>query len=118
KGTALPISFLAQAAKDNISIVYSGNRSLVDSQKTNFAPRLGVAYQATNRLVVRLGGGIFYGGVENLGNYPNLGANYPYDLELFWGAPSCSAGSTSCATNGASLKNGPPTSGGFNPFGL
>ena len=118
KGTALDASFLAQAAKDNISIVYSGNRSLVDSQKTNFAPRLGVAYQATNRLVVRLGGGIFYGGVENLGNYPNLGANYPYDLELFWGAPSCSAGSTSCATNGASLKNGPPTSGGFNPFGL
>ncbi len=118
KNVALNAAFLAQAAKDNITIVYTGNRSLVNSQKTNFAPRIGFSYQATDRLVARLGAGIFYGGIENLGNYPNLGANYPYDLELFWGAPSCNAGAASCATNGATLKNGPPTSGGFNPFGL
>jgi hypothetical protein len=118
KSVALNSAFLAQAAKDNVSIVYSGNRSLVNSQLTNFAPRVGFSYQATNRLVARLGAGIFYGGIENLGNYPNLGANYPYDLELSWPAPSCTAGLTSCATNGASLKNGPPTSGGFNPFAI
>ena len=118
KSQTLNSAFVAQAAKDDVSIIYSGNRSLVNSQKTNFAPRIGMSYQATNRLVTRLGAGIFYGGIENLGNYPNLGANYPYDLELSWPAPSCTAGATSCATNGASLVNGPPTSGGFNPFAI
>ncbi|HKS74820.1 MAG TPA: hypothetical protein VJQ82_16565, partial [Terriglobales bacterium] len=117
-GQNLNTAFVAQAAKDNVAIVYTGNRSLVNSQMTNFAPRVGASYQATNKLVVRVGGGMFYGGIENLGNYPNMGANYPYDLELSWSAPSCTAGSASCATNGASLKNGPPTSGGFNPFNI
>jgi Carboxypeptidase regulatory-like domain/TonB-dependent Receptor Plug Domain len=118
KNQTLNAAFVAQAAKDNVSIIYSGNRSLVNSQLTNFAPRVGFSYQASNRLVVRLGSGMFYGGIENLGNYPNLGANYPYDLELAWAAPSCNAGATSCATDGASLKNGPPTAGGFNPFDI
>jgi hypothetical protein len=118
KSQTLNSAFLAQAAKDNVSIVYSDNRSLVNSQKSNFAPRVGFSYQATNRLVTRLGAGVFYGGIENLGNYPNLGANYPFDLELSWPSPSCTAGMASCTTNGASLKNGPPTAGGFNPFAI
>lgn len=111
KGVALDSTFLSLLAKDNIQLQYSGNRSLVLSQKTNFAPRVGISWQATNRLVVRLGSGLFYGGLENLGNYPNLGVNYPYDVEQFWGAPSCTAGLTSCVTNGATLKSGPPSGG-------
>src|SRR5579884_1017576 len=111
KSVALDPTFLSLLTKDNIQLVYSGNRSLVISQKTNFAPRLGLSWQAMNNTVVRIGGGLFYGGLENLGNYPNMGTNYPYDIEQFWGAPSCTAGASSCATNGASHKNGPPTGG-------
>lgn len=115
KGVTLNPAFLVQAAADNVSIVYSGNRSLVNSQKTDFAPRIGASYQATNHLVTRFGSGVFFGGLEN--DINRLGLNYPYDLELFWAAPSCSAGATSCANDGGSLENGPPA-GGFNPFGI
>jgi outer membrane receptor protein involved in Fe transport len=111
RSIALDPLFLNLLAKDNIQLVYSGNRSLVLSQKTNFAPRAGVSYQANDRLVFRVGAGLFYGGLENLGNYPNLGTNYPYDIEQFWGAPSCTAGLTSCTTNGSTLESGPPSGG-------
>lgn len=117
RNLTLNSAFLAQAAKDNISIEYSDNRALTNTQKKNFAPRLGLSYQVNNRLVARVGAGLFYGGIESLGGTVNLGNNFPYDLELSWTAPSCKSGATSCSTNGATLKNGPP-SGGFNPYGL
>lgn len=111
KNVPLDSTFLGLLAQDNIQLQYSKNRSLVQSQKTNFAPRLGISYQVSNRVVIRSGAGLFYGGLENVGNYPNLGVNYPYDIEQFWGAPSCNAGATSCSTNGATLAGGPPTGG-------
>jgi hypothetical protein len=57
--------FLAAATKDNISISCSGQPGLGVSQKANFSPRVGFAYQLTQKLVVRGGYGIFYGGFEN-----------------------------------------------------
>jgi outer membrane receptor protein involved in Fe transport len=111
KNVALDTTFVNTLAKDNIKLLYSDNRSLVESQKTNFAPRIGISYQVTNRLVARSGFGIFYGGVENLGNYPNIALNYPFYQGYSWPSPSCTAGMTSCATNGASLKGGPPSGG-------
>ncbi len=82
--------FLAAAATDNINIACSGQPGLGVSQKANFSPRVGFAYQITPRLVVRGGYGIFYGGFENSALltyndfpfqynllYPNLTPNAP-----------------------------------------
>jgi outer membrane receptor protein involved in Fe transport len=112
QSVTFPPGFTSLLASEGIALQFSGNRALVQSQKTNFAPRVGFAYQATNRLVVRSGFGIFYGGLENLGNYPNLGVNEPYDNEQFWGTPpsNCGAPGVACPTNGITLETGPPVS--------
>ncbi len=57
-------------------------KSLAEGQKNNFAPRFGFAYQATPKLVVRGGFGIFYNGFENRGFSPNLGENYPFQFNF------------------------------------
>jgi hypothetical protein len=75
----LPLSqaFLNVLAKDGIKLVQSDVPGLGTAQKTNFAPRVGLAYQASDRFVIRAGFGIFYGGFENIGG-DNLGGNYPF----------------------------------------
>jgi hypothetical protein len=80
-----PNGFTTLAANDGIQIVYSDNPGLGISQKTNFAPRVGLAYQFSPKLVARAGFGIFYGGFENRGYSPNIGENYPFqfDFHLF-----------------------------------
>ena len=80
--TAGSNAFTALLAKDGIQLVYSDNPTLGVSQKTNFAPRIGFAYQATPKLVVRGGYGIFYGGFENRGYSPNIGENYPFQFNF------------------------------------
>ena len=52
---------------------------LISPDLNNFAPRVGLAFQATNKLVVRAGYGIFYGGSE-AGPYsnPSMGFNPPF----------------------------------------
>lgn len=63
--TPLSPDFTAAAATDNIKIVCSDAAGLGHSQRTNFSPRVGLAYQITPKLVARAGYGIFYGGFEN-----------------------------------------------------
>ena len=70
-------------AKDGIDLsIGKFGKSLATGQKTNFAPRFGFAYQATPKLVVRGGFGIFYNGFENRGFSPNLGENYPFQFNF------------------------------------
>ncbi len=71
-------------AKDGIKLVYSDDygSGLGNVQKNNFAPRLGFAYQATSKLVLRGGYGIYYGAFENRGGFPNLGYNYPFQFDF------------------------------------
>jgi Carboxypeptidase regulatory-like domain/TonB dependent receptor/TonB-dependent Receptor Plug Domain len=57
-------------------------KGLGNSQKTNFSPRFGFAYQASPKLVVRGGFGIFYNGFENRGFSPNIGENYPFQFNF------------------------------------
>ena len=57
-------------------------KGLGKSQKTNFAPRVGFAYQVTPKLVARGGFGMFYNGFENRGFSPNLGENYPFQFNF------------------------------------
>lgn len=87
KSVTLAPSFLALLAKDNIPLSYTPGSSILSSQKTNFAPRIGLAYQFTQRLVARASYGIFYGGFENIGGAPDPAANYPFYVYLDINAP-------------------------------
>jgi hypothetical protein len=91
-------------AQDNISLQYDSNPRLVDTQKTNFAPRLGVAFSPDQRTAVRAGFGIFYGGAESAGYYPNRGENYPFQYAA--GFPSQSCNAFTCPNDGISLATG------------
>lgn len=53
-------------------------RSLVDSDKNNFAPRLGLAYQLTSKTVLRVGYGRFFQLLERAGSEDQLGVNLPW----------------------------------------
>jgi Carboxypeptidase regulatory-like domain/TonB dependent receptor-like, beta-barrel len=62
-----------------IPIQRNGTPGLISPDLTNFAPRVGLAYQITNKLVLRAGYGIFYGGEES-GPFsnPSPGFNPPF----------------------------------------
>jgi hypothetical protein len=77
---ALSTSFTSLLAKDGIKLQQTDQygQGLVNTQKTNFAPRVGFAYTASNKFVVRGGFGISYNAFENQGYGPNIGENYPF----------------------------------------
>jgi hypothetical protein len=62
-----------------IPIQRTGTPGLISPDLRDFAPRLGLAYQLTDKLVLRAGYGIFYGGEEN-GPFsnPSPGFNPPF----------------------------------------
>ena len=91
-------------AKDNIALKYIGDPHLIQSQKTNFAPRIGVAFSPDTKTTARAGYGIFYGGLESTGYWPNLGENYPFQYATNFPAASC--GTYSCPTDGITIANG------------
>lgn len=74
----LPPVLVADLAANNITLVYTNNSALIDSHYMDFAPRLGFAYSPNDKMVVRSGFGIFYGGLENIGYGPNLGGSSPF----------------------------------------
>jgi len=97
-------SFLALTAKDGIDVVVSNKygAGLGDSESSNFAPRVGFAYQVTPKLVVRGGWGMFYNGFENRGYSPNIGENYPFQFQFNFPEPNANTPVTfpGCATAG------------------
>jgi hypothetical protein len=109
---SLSPSFLSLLAKDGIALVQTGKygNGLVQTQKTNFVPRIGLAYQLDPNTVLRGGFGLFYNSFENQGYGPNIGENYPFVynfnyLEKNLGVPSVqpiSSGSpyAGCSTAG------------------
>ena len=118
ENVSLGTTFPAVLAKDNVTLQYTGNDRLANPQKTNFAPRIGFAYQTLPNTVVRGGFGIFYGGLMAEGN-TNLGANFPFSNSANFYAPTCSANNcASLASQGITLENGlqPQISGGFQNF--
>jgi hypothetical protein len=74
--------------KGNIPIQRNGSSGLIPPDLNNFAPRVGMAYQVTNKLVLRAGYGIFYGGDEN-GPYsnPSPGFNPPFFVTQSFSVP-------------------------------
>ena len=112
----LSTSFNSLLAKDGIALAITNKygKGLGNSQKTNFAPRLGFAYQVSPKLVARGGFGIFFNGFENRGYSPNLGENYPFQFNFQFqppdaGHPVTYAGCSSSAASpggGATLETG------------
>jgi len=80
-----------------IRILATGSRGLVPVDTNNFAPRVGLAFQLTNRTVLRSGYGFFYGGEED-GPYsnPSAGFNPPFFVTQSFSQP-CSAASANPA---------------------
>jgi len=100
-------SFTNLLAADGIALDITNKygKGLGNSQKSNFAPRIGFAYQASPKLVVRGGFGMFYDGFENRGFSPNLGENYPFQFNFNFtppndGTPTQFAGCPGAAATG------------------
>ncbi|MGC2280053.1 MAG: TonB-dependent receptor [Candidatus Acidiferrales bacterium] len=71
-----------------LPIERTGTPGLIPPDLTNFAPRVGLAYQITDKLVFRAGYGIFYGGEEG-GPFsnPSPGFNPPFFVTQQWAEP-------------------------------
>ncbi len=59
----------------------TASQYLIKWDKTNFAPRIGAAYEIRTGTVIRAGYGMFYGAEENEGGNPNRGENLPFNQE-------------------------------------
>lgn len=109
---SFPISstLASTLAADNIAIQYTSNDYLVNPDQINFAPRIGVAYMIDRRTVIRAGGGLFYGGLENIGLGLNLANNAPFFVTAgFIPTPDVCQnvlGAVTCPTNGETLETG------------
>ncbi len=103
-------TWLNYLAADNITVQYSSNDYLMNPQRFNFAPRLGIAYMLDPKTVIRAGAGIFYGGLENIGLGLNLGNNAPFFVSSsFIPNPNVCynlLGAVNCPTNGQTLETG------------
>jgi hypothetical protein len=95
-----------------LAIQNNGSRGLISPDLNNFAPRIGLAYQFADKLVLRSGYGIFYGGQEN-GPFsnPSPGFNPPFlSSEAFNApcqAPSANGSQLDCSISAAN-NNGLP----------
>ena len=76
----------------------NGSRGLIHPDLNNFAPRIGLSYQLSDKLVLRSGYGIFYGGQEN-GPFsnPSPGFNPPFFSSESYSTPCSAASANSTA---------------------
>jgi len=85
-------------------------QGLLQTQKNNYAPRIGFAYQADSKLVVRGGFGLFFNSFENQGYGPNIGENYPFQFS-FTELPQVPASANPASIQVAPINYGTPFSG-------
>ncbi len=57
------------------------NRALMTIDKTNFAPRLGLAYKLTEKTVLRMAYGLFYGNMSNTGGGEFMETMPPFHIK-------------------------------------
>jgi hypothetical protein len=83
-----------------IPVSATGTPGLVSPDLNNFAPRIGFAYKLADKLVLRAGYGIFYGGQEN-GPFsnPSPGFNPPFFVTQSFNMP-CTQGIANLAGAG------------------
>ena len=86
---ALSAAFTQTLQKDGIALLYARPRDVEGYPRMdNFAPRFGIAYQLTPKLVVRSGYGIFYGGLAYSSGLDHLGTNnYPFLFNFVFREP-------------------------------
>jgi hypothetical protein len=79
--------FVDLLAQDGITLEQTNRygQGLLQTQKQNFAPRIGLAYEFNRKFVARGGFGLFYNSFENQGYGPNIGENYPFVFNLSYG---------------------------------
>ena len=66
----------------------TASKGLISPDYQDVAPRVGLAYKLTNKLVLRSGYGIFYGGVENGPfSFPSPGFNPPFFITQSFNSP-------------------------------
>jgi len=96
-----------------IPVSATASSGLISPDLNNFAPRVGLAYKVTNKLVFRSGYGIFYGGQEN-GPFsnPSPGFNPPFFVTQSWTMP-CTQGIANPAVVDCSIPGIPQLSQGF-----
>lgn len=87
RNVALSPSFISLLAQDGIKLNYVNSSKIGTAPKKDFAPRVGLAYQITPKLVGRAGYGIFYGAFENVGS-AEPASNYPFTVQLFFFRPN------------------------------
>ena len=114
---------LTPTLASQITIDRNGSPGLVSPDLHNFAPRVGLAYKISDKLVLRTSYGIFYGGQEN-GPYsnPSPGFNPPFFVTQSFNMP-CSGNSanpsfplTNCSIPGFnSLQQGFPANSLVDP---
>jgi hypothetical protein len=85
-------------------------QGLLQTQKNNYAPRVGAAYRFNSKLVIRGGFGLFFNSFENQGYGPNIGENYPFQFS-FTELPQVSAAANSASIQVAPISYGTPFSG-------
>jgi hypothetical protein len=83
----LSSSFVALTAKDGIAIACSSVPSLLANTWNDYAPRIGFAYQAERRTVVRGAFGIFYGAMSYGDNLFSTSVNYPFSYAFSYNTP-------------------------------
>lgn len=98
-------AFTNYLTANNISLEYSNNPLLTAEQFTNLAPRVGFAYSLPRSMVVRGGYGLFYGGLESIGQ-PEYLENYPFQFSSTFSSPSCTIKTAPCASDGLYLESG------------
>ena len=110
KGTT---ATLTPTLATQIPVSATGTPGLVQPDLNNFAPRVGLAYKITNKLVLRGGYGIFYGGQEN-GPFsnPSPGFNPPFFVTQSYSMP-CTQGIANPAVLDCSIMGLNPLAGGF-----
>lgn len=84
-GTCIGMQNLLADDGITLDVTNKYGNGLLLTQKNNFAPRLGLSYQITRKLVGRGGFGVFYNSFENQGYGPNIGENYPFVFNFNYG---------------------------------
>jgi hypothetical protein len=105
---ALPPNFASAFPEVKVSRGQVEN-TLIPWDKTDIAPRIGIAYNLLPKTVFRIGYGIFYGGEENQGGNPNRGESVPFNETVNLASPAGVSAFDPSPYFSAGFHNGFPT---------